>query len=196
MSNWVKNKVCAVNKDDMQKLIDMLVHCNSNGELITNFNGIIPMPDDLMNTVAGYGYPEWEKKQAENEKKYGYRSWYDFAINKWGTKWDNCGVSVSGGVIEFETAWCIPEGIYLKISQTIPILVAYADEDIGSNCGVLEFRDGSSEEVPIIGTPEQIANAVWGYSYDGDGLGDKSPYNKSTEKALAKILYVEEKKGK
>lgn len=134
MPNWVKNKVRAVNKEDTARLIAMLVKDSRCGK-VTNFNGIIPMPKELRNTTAGY-YPGCEEIFERNKAKYGYRSWYDFACDNWGTKWDNNHVKVHGGVIEFETAWNHPAGIYRKIAETIPIVAAYADEDIGFNYGI------------------------------------------------------------
>ena len=64
------------------------------------------------------------KEEAEqyhkNFQKYGYKTWYDWSIAKWGTKWNNIGDTGSISLVEgeqqselyidFDTAWspCIP----------------------------------------------------------------------------------------
>jgi hypothetical protein len=53
---------------------------------------LVPMPEEIADTPDAYGGTEEEKaareaKQAENLEKYGARTWYDWAINNWGTKW-------------------------------------------------------------------------------------------------------------
>ena len=81
MPNWVKNKVRAVNKEDTARLIAMLVKESQRGK-VTNFNGIITMPEELRNT-HGY-YTGCEEVFERNKAKYGYVSWYDFACDNWG----------------------------------------------------------------------------------------------------------------
>lgn len=188
MPNWVKNKVRAVNKEDTAKLIAMLVKDGRRGK-VTNFNGIIHMPDELLNTVDGTA-PEHQKKMAENKAKYGYRSWYDFACHNWGTKWDNNTVTINGDVIEFETAWDYPEGIYRKISETIPIIVAYADEDIGFNYGIKEYHEDGESDIEIAGEDCAIANAIWGYTYDPDDeYSNEEYFDKGVHKEVNEIIY-------
>ena len=188
MPNWVKNKVRAVNKEDTAKLIAMLVK-DSRCSKVTNFNGIIPMPDELRNTVDGTS-PEHQKKMAENKAKYGYRSWYDFACHNWGTKWDGNIVTINGDVIEFETAWDYPEGIYRKISETIPIIVEYADENIGFNYGIKEYHEDGESDIEIAGEDRAIANAIWGYTYDpDDGYANADDYDDEVQSEVDDIIY-------
>lgn len=188
MPNWVKNKVRAVNKEDTAKLIAMLVKDSRCGK-VTNFNGIIPMPDELRNTVDGTA-PEHQKKMAENKAKYGYMSWYDFSCHNWGTKWDDNLVKVHGGVIEFETAWNHPEGIYRKIAETIPIVVAYADEDIGYKYGIKEYHEDGESDIEIAGEDRAIANAIWGYTcYPDDEYYNEEDFDKDVYKEVNEIIY-------
>lgn len=188
MPNWVKNKVRAKNAEDAKKLIAMLVRKNKDGDEVTNFNGIIPMPQDLRETVAGYVGEENDKKCEANKEKYGFRDWCDFANAKWGTKWDNRSVSFDGDVIVFDTAWCIPSGVYEEISKTIPILVAYADEDIGYNCGLIEVVDGEISDCGYKCSDTQLANAVWGYEYEGEEWQDSDNYSEDAEKEVTNFL--------
>ena len=163
MPNWVRNRVRAKNKDDAQKLISILVK-EVNGNKKMNFNGVIPMPEEIRNAES----PNRDHKLSEAlKRKFGYGDWYSWAINNWGTKWDNNDVFLGpNGEIAFDTAWCMPIGVYEEIAKTIPIIVAYADEDIGWNCGLCEF-DGNQAEVLEAGiNPTQLANAVWNASED------------------------------
>ena len=188
MPNWVKNKVRAVNKEDTAKLVSMLVKDGPRGKM-TNFNGIIPMPEELMNTKHGY-YPGCEEICERNKAKYGYASWYDFACYNWGTKWDGNEVTINGDVIEFETAWDHPDGIYRKIAETIPIIVAYADEDIGNNYGIKEYHENGESDIEIAGEDSAIANAIWGYTYDPDDeYSNEEYFDKDVHKEVNEIIY-------
>ena len=188
MPNWVKNKVRAVNKEDTAKLIAMLVKYGPLGK-VTNFNGIIPMPEELMNTKRGY-YPGCEEIFERNKAKYGYCSWYDFAWHNWGTKWDGNDVTINGYVIEFETAWDHPDGIYRKIAETIPIIVAYADEDIGNNYGIKEYHEDGESDIEIAGEDSAIANAIWGFEYDPDDeYSNEENFDKDVHKEVNEIIY-------
>lgn len=82
----------------------------------------------------------------DNIKKYGYKDWYDWAYDNWGTKWNAYDTHIEeDGVITFDTAWACPERVFKKLSTMFPkveITVKFADEDIGSNCGILTCKNG------------------------------------------------------
>ena len=80
----------------------------------------------------------------------------DFNRKVWGTKWNACQsrVDVDAGVCvcHFDTAWECPVGVLIKVSERFPkeaIYVAYADEDIGSNCGTFTLENGEITERDI-----------------------------------------------
>lgn len=82
-----------------------------------------------------------------NKRQTGYFHSLDFANAEWGTKWNACNQSpcADADMLEFETAWACPEPIYKALSAMHPdaeITVRFADEDIGSNCGTMVFKDG------------------------------------------------------
>lgn len=113
----------------------------------------------VRNYIAGYF----------NSKRYGSVNWYDWDLENWGTKWNANETVIDSVVIEFQTAWSIPLPIYVKLSKQLPdevIEVIYADEDIGSNCGKLLFRNGAEVEKVDIGNPRKFACDVWGYDYE------------------------------
>lgn len=90
----------------------------------------------------------------ENYRACGYLHSMAFARAVWGTKWNACRpiAEPADGRCQFETAWSCPMGVFVKISERFPddaITVAYADEDIGSNCGTFTVLGGKIVEQDI-----------------------------------------------
>ena len=88
-----------------------------------------------------------------NLKKYGFVDWYDWSLNKWGTKWnaDPDSVAISetenGLIIEFITAWTYPSSVYAELAKRFNFEVVYSDLDFkGTYVGTLTFKD---QEVTI-----------------------------------------------
>lgn len=82
-----------------------------------------------------------------NHRKCGFLHQMDFGRAKWGTKWNACDSSVSEDETEasFDTAWSCPKPVLAALSERFPdteIHVSYADEDLGSNCGMYTLRAG------------------------------------------------------
>lgn len=89
-------------------------------------------------------------KYNENIKQYGAKTWYDWAINNWGTKWNAYSQNDSrtvGNVIYFQTTWAAPVPVIEKLSGIFPIvtlILDYADEDSGYNTGQYVFQGGGT----------------------------------------------------
>lgn len=82
-----------------------------------------------------------------NHRACGYLHDMDFARKEWGTKWNACEsvVDAQSGTAQFDTAWACPKPIFVALSKQFPeevITITYADEDIGSNCGVFKLKNG------------------------------------------------------
>lgn len=154
MPNYVHNRVKPVCPSHVEKLRERLLK-TANGRTVTNFNGIIPMPEGLMNTT--HTFESVSECMKKNRAKYGYSSWYDFAIGKWGTKWDNLNACLQDDVITFDSAWSIPSGIYSELASDIPLVVAYADEYIGFNVGVILFDGTTLKRINATG----LASDAW-----------------------------------
>lgn len=82
-----------------------------------------------------------------NYRKCGYLHSMDYARAVWGTTWNACEsqADVQAGTAEFETAWSCPKPIFLELSKRFhcdEIVVEFADEDIGSNCGSFTVKNG------------------------------------------------------
>jgi hypothetical protein len=74
------------------------------------------------------------------------RTWYDWCPDNWGTKWNSSECSFSRDTISFQTAWSCPKPILEEISRQLGpdavLVVKYADEDMGYNCGQYVLQDG------------------------------------------------------
>lgn len=89
------------------------------------------------------------KTYLKNIAETGHKTWYDWSIDNWGTKWNAMRASVktqeAETCIEFETAWGGATQLMEKLSARfpdIPFTYKYADEDTGSNCGYGTIVDG------------------------------------------------------
>jgi len=94
-------------------------------------------------------YKERGKQCYDNIINYGYSTWYDWCIDKWGCKWNACSSEIKDHEMVFETAWSAPIPIFLSLSKMFPNTkfdVVYADEDMGSNTGRLTFFHGEMVE--------------------------------------------------
>lgn len=111
-----------------------------------DFNGIVKMPPELLNTVSPTKvFETQEEVDAENEsrvkrinsnevpaitkaeaarreKEYGALNWYDWSYNNWGTKWNSYEVRYIAHnettlVVKIETAWDTPRGIWDALEE-------------------------------------------------------------------------------
>jgi hypothetical protein len=87
-----------------------------------------------------------------NLENYGHTTWYGWALENWGTKWNAYGQNdqrTKDNVIYFQTACSSPIDLISELSKqfpTVEILLDYADEDSGSNTGKIIFKAGSELE--------------------------------------------------
>ncbi len=114
--------------------------------------------EELKTVIAGYF----------NLKRYGYVDWYSGCVALWGTKWNaiDSVIDEENKIISFDTAWSCPFPVLKELSKTTPILVAYADEDLGQNYGIILIEDGEVTDV-IENSDEEdmgVAMAIKGYS--------------------------------
>ena len=114
----------------------------SEEDLFVDFNKIIPCPenDDPIFTASftdyGNGMQGWSMD--------GY-SPMEWAREHWGTKWNGYSSVVEEGSVQFDTAWSHPSKIVMALSLKHPdevFNVQYADEDLGSNFGQYQIKNG------------------------------------------------------
>lgn len=90
-------------------------------------------------------------KRAENILRYGYPTWYEWRLAKWGTKWDAYEVEMPNkGFIVFKTAWSgVPDLITIlsKKFKDVEFEYAFADEDWSFNTGYGTIKNGESNMI-------------------------------------------------
>ncbi len=82
----------------------------------------------------------------KNIKEHGCKTWYDWHIKFWGTKWNSYSCEKeSENVFTFETAWSGISNLIELISKEFPeikFIYEYSDEDTGCNCGIGTYLNG------------------------------------------------------
>lgn len=79
---------------------------------------------------------------------YGHTTWYDWACENWGTKWNAYSQNDERNTedtIYFQTAWSSPVQLIAELSTKFPSVtfqLDYADEDSGSNTGRITIKNG------------------------------------------------------
>jgi len=124
MPNWCNNSVEIYHDDPA--MIERVRNAFNDGRLLDEF---IPVPQELRDTVSGHcgdGYAQElnQIKMGLNVKYFGAKDWYDFCVNKWGTKWDvgggdvNPAQDIPGGLmLGFDSAWSPPCAAYEKLME-------------------------------------------------------------------------------
>ena len=133
MPNWVKVFVHALDEN-----VDFGKFANEKGDF--TFEKIIPMPSNIYRGDLG----------DVQRQIYAQNNWYDWSVQHWGTKWDACESNIQDNLVAFETAWSCPVPVLKKLGEKVGgLLVFFADEDIGSNCGAFFVKkDGSIVDIP------------------------------------------------
>lgn len=144
-----------------------------------DFNKIIPMPKKLrtvkcfsacahaaMHAMTGKGFWMTDTphclpinfnaemyrayfKMLNNIRRYGYPTWHEWSVDKWGTKWGayDCTAKYQSGVsnqIQFDTAWSPPRPIIKKLSEMwsdLTFQVMWSCE-FADHAGEFSYRNG------------------------------------------------------
>jgi hypothetical protein len=114
----------------MGKILDEL----KKGQGAKWFEVVKPVPQPLLDSIADHG--EMSDEQKKLVEVFGHRSWYDYCVAEWGTKWDakvdsyeHEGNSI---IVYFDTAWSPPEGIYRAMEAAgIKVEATYAEQGVG-----------------------------------------------------------------
>jgi hypothetical protein len=115
MPNWCNNYLVLEHEDP--EMITRAKRAYAEGKLLEEF---CPVPADL-HIVAGRVGSDEDPKQIDleaqekaNLEKHGYKNWWDFCVNEWGTKWDVGGDDMltedgpNALRMSFDSAWAPP----------------------------------------------------------------------------------------
>jgi len=142
MPNWCNNTLVIKHQDPA--MITRAMKAFVEGKFLNEF---VPIPESLHIVSGRCGAddnPEQialEAAQKSNIEQYGYKDWYDFSVNEWGTKWD---VGDSDGINEvtensltvyFDSAWAPPLAAYDKMTALGFEIEAMYDESGMGFCG-------------------------------------------------------------
>ena len=170
MPNWCSNHITVRGTNPAE--IERLAAAFADSGLC---NAVIPVPQDLTDTVSGrLGNGDEQKaleaKTAANLEKYGYGNWYDYQIAKWGTKWDvTCdsveidedGLGFSGN---FDSAWSPPVPIAEALAeQGFEVTLYYYEPGMGY-CG--KWEDGFDDYHEYSGETSDTVRAAIGDDLD------------------------------
>jgi hypothetical protein len=116
-------------------------------------------------------------------KETGFRSWYDWSISNWGTKWGAYGfkvISEEPCIFKFDTAWSAPVPVLAALGERFPDLGIHCssfDEGGGFACdGWINPPDGEAEYHQVEPSDEMYEK-VYGQApekYDEDQDEDAS----------------------
>jgi len=169
MPNWCNNTV-QINHEDPAKM-EALVAAVNEGKFC---NFAIPVPKELAIVAGRVGSddnPEQialEAAEKSNQDKFGYKNWYDFCVNSWGTKWDvdpydkveyDDQHDKNGVTFGFDSAWSPPTGVYEALMDQGFTVRAYYYEPGMAFCGV---HDENGDDCYDIGglTSETVKDAI------------------------------------
>ena len=154
MPNWSFNSMSVRGDDkEVQRLRDTIkrVETDKDGtqiEIPFSFQNVIPMPEELKDTIAPTKEPNSKEAKALRAK-YGCDNWYDWRWEHWGTKWDACDCFEEKGddeqfFVRFNTAWSFPTPVVVELSKQFPNLefVYDAEEESGVYDFTVVFKNG------------------------------------------------------
>jgi len=150
MPNWNDNDLLLTHKDTT--MIKRAKEALDKGEL---FNEFVPMPKalapadmDVFFENVKYHTELTEFVEKLNLKHYGFKSWYEWSLHNWGTKWD-IGEAVRYVLVDdntikanFSTAWSPPSEFYNKLTELGFDVLAYYYESGMNFCGVYQSDNG------------------------------------------------------
>jgi len=152
MPNWCYNTVELTHEDPT-----MIARAKSAFLDKGLLNEFVPIPEELKITAGYLGegaeQAALEAQEASNLEKHGYRNWYDYCVNEWGTKWDVTGQEVNdipnGVMLSFDSAWAPPTGAYDKLLDLgFEVRAMYYEPGMGF-CGV--WDNGQDDEYSLGG---------------------------------------------
>ena len=114
------------------------------------------------------------KTYIDNILQYGSDTWYDWCCQYWGTKWGAMDSYIAETEFGYNTAWSAALPITHKLSELFPNVIfshEWADGDIGSNCGRIQFQNGEEIEVYLPEGKEASLFACRMWNYDPSDLG-------------------------
>ena len=127
MPNHCFNKISISEGNADGQSLQVLIESLKSEENQTDFdfNAILPMPPELENVSWSEAEEMNDIIKAKYKKEFGSINWYDWRVDKWGTKWNsyNCEIVEHEDdyvVYTFDTAWGPPTGVIEALREQCP----------------------------------------------------------------------------
>lgn len=164
MPNWCENILdVSGNKHEITKFKELsLVKSEAGDNLNFTMELLLPTPKELLEQTSPAmwrgdendtdGKLEFEKQVEELKQKYGHTDWYDWRVNKWGTKWDCADSEILDEGENFismfyQTAWGPNTQFISTIAKMFPELtfkLSFEEPGMGF-CGVYEVTNDEED---------------------------------------------------
>lgn len=171
MPNHVKNvlKFKHLTPDDVDTIVNMIA-IESEDEPSSywiDFDKIIPEPRE--ESECPFDCKVNKDSHISADPGRPWYDWYKWRNKYWGTKWGayDCYSKVGKSYVTFvfSTAWSMPYPVIERLHlMGYEFELRYADEDIGSNCGILMYsrEQGFTHfDEDKLTNPEQWARRLW-----------------------------------
>jgi hypothetical protein len=137
-------------------------------------NFAIPVPESLAIVAGKVGSDESDEQKAlveaedRNLAQYGYKNWYDFCVNEWGTKWDvdpydkveyDSAHDKNGITFGFDSAWAPPCGVYEALMDQGFTVRAYYYEPGMAFAGIYDENGDDCYDIGGM-TSETVKDAI------------------------------------
>lgn len=154
MPNWVSTTLAVRgSEEEVKRFADGI----KDSKILESY---VSCPIELRDTVSGSVSEDkadaHRQQQESNIAKYGYKDWYDWSYDTWGTKWGDCNTNISNPLklgdgswevlIHYQTAWGPADTGFLKVSAMFPTLLFTFDydEEAGFFAGTQAMQDGAT----------------------------------------------------
>ena len=140
MPNWCTNYLTVIGPKKELDLFINQVQGPRGGipDSCFSLNALIPCPQELVDAEANFAQPPYDEKQQKMVDKYGFPSWYEWRLTKWGCKWDvdevhyeaNSDIEAS---YQFDSAWSPPEEWVKAVAKVWKNLNFFLSYEEGGN---------------------------------------------------------------
>lgn len=178
MPNHVKTvvKISKLKKDDIDFILNTIASPIiiptdpiEKTEYAIDFNKIIPEPTTIEECPEDCRVKSAKEAHISEDEARPWFNWYEWHCTYWGTKWGayDCYTKIGKSYIKFifSTAWNVAQPIIERLSLLgFPLEVKYADEDWGSNCGVITWSHEQGWKIQFakdMRDPERFARELW-----------------------------------
>ena len=161
MPNWCNNVLELTHEDPA--MLERADRALREGKFLEEF---IPVPKSLHIVAGSVGTKDdpkqiaLEAQEQANLEAHGYKTWYDFCVNEWGTKWDVGGDGIEPAIegntltASFDSAWAPPCVAYEKLLDLGFEVRAYYYEGGMNFAGIWDNGDDDFYELP--GNAEEV----------------------------------------